>query len=117
MDFVKPVVQRLRRLAATGDGCEHQVGRGIAGRVRRFEFRPGEQVGAVHCGLAFEGRNQDDVPLQPLGLVYGEEFDKGGSSGDGIGFGEEFLQAALQEGWIKQIGGSIFVQYNLQLIQ
>ena len=101
VDSVEPVVERLRRLAAAGDGGEHEVGGGFVGGVQRFEFGPGEQAGAVSRGLAFEGRNQNDVPLQPLGLVDGEEFDEGSSFGGWIGFGVELLQAAFEEGWSR----------------
>ena len=83
---------------------------------RRFEFGPCEQAGAVCRGLAFEGRDQDDVPLQPLGLVDGEQFDEGGSFGGWIGFGVELLQAAIEEGWVEQIDGLIFFQFYLQFI-
>jgi hypothetical protein len=117
MDTVEPVVEGLRRLATTGDGSEHEVSRSVGGRVGWLQFGPGEQAGAVGGWLAFEGRDEDDIPLQSLGLVDGEEFDEGGSIWDGIGFGVELLQAALEEGWIKQVGGAIFFQFKLQFIQ
>jgi hypothetical protein len=52
------------------------VGRAVGGRVGRLEFGPGEQAGAVCRWLAFEGGDEDDIPLQTLGLVNGEEFDE-----------------------------------------
>ena len=76
VDSIEPVVEGFRRRAATGDGREHEVGRAVGGRVGRLEFGPGEQAGAVGGGLAFEGGDEDDVPLQTLGLVDGEEFDE-----------------------------------------
>ena len=117
VDSVEPVVERLRRLAAAGDGREHEVCCVFAGGVQRFEFGPCEQAGAVCRGLAFEGRDHDDVPLQPLGLVDGEQFDEGGPFGGWIGFSVGLLQAALQEGWVEKIDGPILFQFKLQFIQ
>ena len=105
VNSVEPVVERLRRLSTTRDGREHEVGRAVGGRVGRFEFGPGEQAGAVCRGLAFEGGDEDDVPLQTLGLVDGEEFDERLAGRDGSWFGEEPVEVSLQESEIEEAGG------------
>ena len=55
-----------------------------------------QALASASAGATFQRWNQDDVPLQPLSLVDGEEFDVGGSRWDGVGFGIEGLQAVCQ---------------------
>jgi hypothetical protein len=118
MDGVEPVVEGTRWLTATGDGGEHDVRCGIDFRlVDRVEFGPGEEAGAIVGRVAFEGRDEDDIPLESLSLVDREQLDEGLAGRDGGRFGKEFLQVGFEEGGIEEGGGGVFFQLRIQFVE
>ena len=50
---------------------------GAASAISGIKLRPDEQAAAVDAGAALQRRDEDDVPLQALGFVDGEEVDEG----------------------------------------
>jgi len=107
----QPQVELVGLIALAPDGSQHNGGLVVAGDA--VELQPVEQDAVRAAGRTLQARNQDQVPLQPLGLVDSHQIDLGIA---GTGFRVKLVDARgeISEEVVLVAFGFYFTKYGEQ---